>query len=486
MEFDTSSKPSLKGYSPKAYFKLIAFSAFGMFAFFVNFSLPAYQLSIFGWEFGPIATSSTMLVTHLTRLIRAALWEGNFKAMPAIIWAFGVYCVVDMFYLRFNQSWHSSKITTCFSVFKSVGFVLVTLTVANYYFGIQPPLLDWYFTGLESIGENSISFFVLDRILITVSITIPLSAAFLPFLTDYGLVDFVGVMARRFMRPVFRLPGRAAVISVSALLASFVVGHIGASNEYKTGRMNKRESIVVATSFTSASIGFMLVLAMNADIMHIWNIYLWSAFAIMLIVTLISVRIYPLSKISDDYCEGVTPIPESVYTKNILHFAAKEALESATHADNIGKRLVKVMKECIGILGIGATGSTFFAAFGIVLHTFTPVLIIAGYIFWPLVRIAIPASEAVTVSSGAALSFIELTLPSLLVTTGEWSIRTRYMLSVFPVGSIIFLASWVPCIMATDLPVKFADLVIIWLIRMFLTVLITSLFALLLFPAGAM
>jgi len=102
-----------------------------------------------------------------------------------------------------------------------------------------------------------------------------------------------------------------------------------------------------------------------------------------------------------------------------------------------------------------------------------------------LIRIAIPASEAVTVSSGAALSFIELTLASLLVTTGEWSIRTRYMLSVFPVGSIIFLAPWVPCIMATDLPIKFSDLVILWLIQMFLTVLITSLFALLLFPAGA-
>ena len=65
----------------------------------------------------------------------------------------------------------------------------------------------------------------------------------------------------------------------------------------------------------------------------------------------------------------------------VLHFTAKEALESATHADNLGRRLLKVMKECVGILSIGATGSTFFAAFGIVLHTFTPVLMIAGYMF---------------------------------------------------------------------------------------------------------
>ena len=484
-EHNHTLKPGLKGYSAKAYFKFICLSSFGIFAFFMNFPLPNYQLSVFGWQFGTVSANSTMLVTHLTGLIRAALWSGNFKAMPAIIWLFGVYCLYDIFILRFNSCWKTTNLARIFSVFKTLGFILLTFTILNYYFGIHPALFDWYFAGRDFIGGAGIAFFVMDRILISISITIPLAAAFLPFLTGYGLVDFVGVIVRRVMRPVFRLPGRAAVIAVSALLASFVVGHIAANNEYKSGYMTQRESMIIATSLTSASIGFMLVLAQNTNIMHIWNIYLWSTFLIVLVVTIICARIYPLSKIPNTYREGVTPIPEKIYTDHITRYAVKEALETASKADDFGKRLAGIMKETLGVLGTCATGSTFFSAVGIVLYMYTPILTWVGYIFVPFMLIAIPQSEVMTASSGAALSFIEITLPSLLVATGEWSLRIRYMMAVVPVTAVVFLASWVPCIMATSLPVKFSHLIIIWLQRMILSIIITSLFALVLFPAGA-
>jgi len=485
MELDTSTRPSLKGYSAKAYVRFIFFSAFGIFAFFINFPLPAYQITIFGWQFGTVGANSTMLVTHLTNFIRAALWGGNFKAMPAVVWLFGLYCLYDIFVLRFHRSWHTSRVATAFSIFKISGFVLLTLTVSNYYFGFHPAFLNWYFSGREFIGGASIAFFVMDRILISVTITIPLAAAFLPFLTGYGLVDFVGVIVRRVMRPVFRLPGRAAVIAVSALLASFVVGHIAANNEYKSGRMTERESMVIATSLTSASIGFLLVLAQNTNLMHHWNTYLWTTFLIVLAVTIISARLYPLSRVSNSYCAGVTPVPEKAYTQHIMRYAVKEALETASHADDFKKRFSGIMKDTIGVLGVCATGSTFFSAVGIVLYLYTPLLTWIGYIFWPFMRIALPAGEAFTASSGAALSLIEITLPSLLVATGEWSLRIRYMMAVVPVTAVVFLASWVPCIMATDLPVKFSHLLLIWLQRMILSIILAALLALVLFPAGA-
>ena len=479
-----STKPSLAGYSLKTYLKLIIFSAFGIFAFFINFSLPAYQLSVLGWEFGAVGANSTMLVSHLISLIRAALWTGNFKAMPAIIWLFGIYCLADMFLWRFDRSWRSSRVTAAFSLMKTLGFVFLTFTVVEYYFSIAPGFLSFYFTGIALTGGISIAFFVMDRLLIMVFIAIPVSAAFLPFLTDYGLIDFVGVLMRRFMRPVFKLPGRAAVIAVSSLLASFVVGHIGSSREYKSGRFTKREGVVVGTSFTSASIGFMIVLAMNAGIMHMWNMYLWSTFAILLLVTLISVRLFPLRNISDEFCEGVTPSPENVYNEHIMRHAAKEALETASTSENLGKSFVKIMKDCAGVLGICATGTTFFAGVGITLHVFTPLLVWVGYIFWPLMRISLSGTEAVAASSGVILSLIDIILPTLPLLAGEWSLRMRFMMAMIPITSIIFLAAWVPCIMATELPVKFSQLLLVWLVRMVLSILIISLFALVFLPIG--
>ena len=481
----TDAKPSLNGYCVKTYLRLIIPSLFGIFAFFINFPLPEYQLSLFGWQFGTVNAMSTMLVTHLTNFIRAALWTGNFSAMPIIIWLFGVYCLYDIFIARFNSNWRGTKVALIFSLLKVIGFVLLCFTVLHYYFGFSPDFMFWYFSGIDFIGGSAIALFVLDRILVMVTITIPLAAAFLPFLTGYGLVDFFGVIFRRVMRPVFKLPGRAAVIAVSSLLASFVVGHMGANEEYKTGRMTRRESMLIATSLTSASIGFMLVLAMNTGIMHMWNTYLWSTFFLVLLITVITARLYPLSKIPDTYLDGVTPAPEKVYDSHLFQHALNEALTTAQSTDGMKNKFRALTKDTIGVLGVVATGATVFSAIGIVLYTYTPILTWVGYIFYPFALVAMPASEALTVGSGAALSFIELTLPSLLVSAGEWSLRARFMLAVIPCTSIIFISSWMPCIMGTGLPVKFSQLLIIWLQRMILSVLFTALLSILLFPPGA-
>ncbi|MBR5381828.1 MAG: hypothetical protein IK136_04325, partial [Oscillospiraceae bacterium] len=56
--------------------------------------------------------------------------------------------------------------------------------------------------------------------------------------------------------------------------------------------------------------------------------------------------------------------------------------------------------------------------------------------------------------------------------------------AVLPVTSIIFLASFVPCCMGTEVPVKFSHLCIIWLERMILSIIITGIFAVILFPAS--
>ena len=82
------------------------------------------------------------------------------------------------------------------------------------------------------------------------------------------------------------------------------------------------------------------------------------------------------------------------------------------------------------------------------------------------------------------ISFVEVTVPALMVATGVWSLRLRFMLAVLPVTSIIFLASFVPCCMGTEVPVKFSHLCVIWLERMILSILITGVFCLLLFPAS--
>jgi len=482
---------SVKKYSAATWLKFILFSAFGVFAFFINVNFPAYQITIGPWVWGAVKAQSNVLVSHLTNFIKAALYTGNFKFMPFVVWAIGAYAVVDLFWLRPAKAWKTTKINAAFAIFKIIGFIVLTMNIVDIYFGVHFGFMGWMFNPVDALG-TSIANFVMDRILVTICISIPCASLVLPFLCDYGLVDFIGVFVRPIMRPVFKLPGRAAIIMVTAFLGNFSAGHIAVNDQYKSGRMTERESVCIDTSLSTVSVGFLLALATNTGLVNVelwgksyWNTYFWVAFLITLLVALVGVRIFPLNKIPDNYCEGSTPNPEKVITKGIFNAALTEALDIAESQDHVGKRIAYIMKETLNVLGTVSAGTSFFGTFGVVLYIFTPIVGWMGYIFWPFFRLfGFTGAELSTACTGAMISLVEVTVPALLVSVGEWSMRLRFMLAVLPVTSIIFLASFVPCCMGTEVPVKFWHLLVIWLERMIISIIITGIFACILFPAG--
>lgn len=480
----------LSSFSIGTWIKFILFSAFGIFSFFINFKLPEYQINIGPWHWGLVKAQSNVLCSHLTNFIKAALYTGNFKFMPFVVWAIGLFAVVDVIWLRPQKAW-KDKITTAFSIFKIVGFVMLCMNIIDIYFGFHFSFMNWMFNPIASLNDNSIANFVMANILVTICISIPCASLFLPFLVDYGLVDFIGVFVRLIMRPLFKLPGRAAIIMVTAFLGNFSAGHLAVNNYYKTGRFTERESVCIDTSLSTVSVGFLLALATNTGLVNselwgksYWNTYFWVAFLITLLVALIGIRIPPLRNIPDNYCEGVEPNPEKVIKKGLVHAAFAEALEIVEAQDSLIKRIGYIEKETLYVLGTVSAGTSFFGTFGVVLYTFTPIIRWLGFIFWPFFRIfGFTGQELTTACTGAMISFVEVTVPALLVSTGIWSMRLRFMLAVLPVTSIIFLASFVPCCMGTEVPVKFWHLCLIWLERMILSILITGIFAVILFPA---
>ncbi len=482
---------TIKKYSAMTWIRFVLYSAFGVFAFFINFNMPAYQITIGGWQWGAVAAQSNVLASHLTNFIKAALYTGNFNFMPFVVWAIGAYAVVDLFWLRPEKAWKTTKINAVFAVFKIIGFVVLTMVIIDIYFGFHFGFMNWLFTDVDALG-TSIANFVMAKILVTICISIPCASLFLPFLVDYGLVDFIGVFVRPIMRPVFKLPGRAAIIMVTAFLGNFSAGHIAVNDQYKTGRMTERESVCIDTSLSTVSVGFLLALATNTGLVNeslwgksYWNTYFWLAFLITLLVALVGVRIYPLNKIKDDYCPGATPNPEKIITSGMWNAAITEALDIAEAQESPIKRIGLIMKETMNVLGTVSAGTSFFGTFGVVLYTFTPIVGWLGYIFWPFFRIFGFTGEELSVAcTGAMISFVEVTVPALLVSVGQWSMRLRFMLAVLPVTSIVFLASFVPCCMGTEVPVKFSHLCVIWLERMILSIILTGIFAVILFPAS--
>lgn len=378
---------------------------------------------------------------------------------------FAVFGVIDL--IKRRKEKFKNAISTIFSIGRIIGFVIIAMAVFNF--------------GPESLRGNSTGAFALNKIVVPYLVSIRVAAAFLPFLLNYGLVDFIGVLTRPIMRPLFKLPGRAAVIGVSAFLGNFSLGHISINEEYQTGKMTNQECQIIGTGLSTVSIGFLILIANNTGIMSEWNKFFWCAFAITLLVTVIYIRLRPIRKVPQEYCPGGEPAPENEYNTNLLQNAFAEALCASENSGNYFKNLLNIQKNTVVILTAACAETVFFATVGLIIKEYTPIVKYLGYCFYPFVMPFVPLSEVGTVCSAAVLSFIDITLPSLTVATGTWSVRTLFLVSVIPVSSIVFLSSFIPTIMATKVPVKFGDLCLIFIERMILSIILCGIAGLILF-----
>ncbi|MDA6963074.1 hypothetical protein OSM87_25730, partial [Escherichia coli] len=75
----------------------------------------------------------------------------------------------------------------------------------------------------------------------------------------------------------------------------------------------------------------MIVVAKTLGLMEIWNIYFWTTFAVPFIVTAITVRIWPLRSMSEEYYNGQLP-PKETFSGSRLQAAWKEAMDTAAQS----------------------------------------------------------------------------------------------------------------------------------------------------------
>lgn len=145
---------------------------------------------------------------------------------------------------------------------------------------------------------------VLNGLLPILAIWTLVMGMLLPLLVDFGLMEWLGTMAQKIMRPLFKLPGRSAVDGLASWMGNNMVSILITINQYEDGYYSKRESAVIVTSFTITSIAFALIIATILDLAHMFIPFYLTVTAGVLAAALICPRIPPLSRISNDYYEG--------------------------------------------------------------------------------------------------------------------------------------------------------------------------------------
>lgn len=135
--------------------------------------------------------------------------------------------------------------------------------------------------------------FIMKQVLYPTLLYTGISPFFMPFLLNWGLLESVGVLFKPILRPLFKLPGRAAVITVSAFFGSAPVGIITVDNLYKDGRFTHKEAFFMGTSFSTTAISFMVILSELGEITEFWGIYFFACLAGLALIAIVMVRIYP-------------------------------------------------------------------------------------------------------------------------------------------------------------------------------------------------
>ncbi|MBF0794408.1 YjiH family protein [Mammaliicoccus lentus] len=426
----------------KDMWKFYVFSIIGIILFFIPIQ---------------IGKDNTILVDHIHLGIRSLL--GDLTAYYALIIII-IGAILPVIRMDFKKSF-----TDCVLViFKLLGAVIGIM----YVFKIGPKLL----------FDKDYGPFLFDKLMLPLSVLIPVGAIALSFLVGYGLLEFIGVLMQPIMRPIFKTPGKSAVDAVASFVGSYSLGLLITNRVYKDGMYNKKEAVIIATGFSTVSATFMVIVARTLDLMGHWNLFFWSTLIITFVVTAISAHLPPISRESEAYYNNQEGQKESKvkgnYMKAAYDEAKKQSYQSLTLFKNIGLNLKDGVEMTMAILpSILSIGFL-----GLILANFTPIIDWLSYIFYPFIYI-FPIDDKPLLAKSSMISIIEMFLPSLLVVKA--AIEVKFVVAITSISAIIFFSALIPCILATDIKIPIWKLVVIWFIRVALTLLIAIPLSLLIF-----
>lgn len=298
----------------------------------------------------------------------------------------------------------------------------------------------------------------------------------LPLLVEFGLMEFVGALLNKFMRPVFTLPGRSSIDAMASWMGAAPVGVLVTMKQYDEGYYTKREASVIATTFSIASVAFSLVVANVVGIGHLFLPFYVAVSVACIVAAVIMPRIPPLSRKTDEYYEPVgkqvdDTIPEGV---SLVKWGFDEARRKAIGAAS-PKKLAQVGVETV--LDIWLALIPLVMALGtmaLVIAEYTPLFKIISYPLIPvLTMFGLP--EAAEAAPTFLVGFADMFLPAVLG-SGIESELTRFVLAGVSLTQIIYMSEIGILILRSNIPVKLWELAIIFILRTIITLPILVLF----------
>ena len=363
------------------------------------------------------------------------------------------------------------RVNWFWTITRLVGFIFASMVVLDY--------------GPSAITNESTGGLLMDPNdgLVTFLFTIFLFAGLLlPFLTNFGLLEFFGTMMVYIMRPLFKIPGRSSIDALTSWIGDGTIGVLMTSKQYEMGNYTKKEAAIIATSFSIVSITFCIVVLDTVNLSRYFIPYYFTVVLCGLILAIIMPRIFPLAGKDDTYIDGS---PQDLAREKLPagYNSVTHGLENAlrvAEANRNPRRFFEDGFKNVFDLWVGVAPIVMaFGTIALMLAEFTSIFTILGKPFEPILSV-LGLPEAAEAAQTMVVGFADMFLPSILG-AGIESEMTRFVIAVVSVTQLIYMSEVGGLILGTKIPLKFLDLIIIFILRTLISLPIAALMAHLIF-----
>ena len=331
---------------------------------------------------------------------------------------------------------------------RAIAFAIVWMFFANN----GPQSVIHAFTGDVVIG--------LVAGLVTIFLVFPM---LMPLLTEFGLMEFLGTLVRKFVRKLFTLPGRASVDLMASWFGSSVVAVLITGSQLNKGFYTRREAAVSATNFATVSVPFTFIVVSQIGIQAHFLIFYVVMSLTVIALALIMPRIWPLRNIPNTYIEDVgKQIKEDVPLEGAL-FATAVKTASAQANKTTKKDFLSSVKDnylsmFLDLLPIILAWGTFALMINELTDIFEWVSQPMGY-YLQLLQI----EGAFDYAPATLVGFADMFIPAILL--GSAPLHTQFVLGVLSIVQLIYLAETGALIIKSKIPLSVSKLFIIFMMR---------------------
>lgn len=322
---------------------------------------------------------------------------------------------------------------------------------------------------------------VIPSIAVAVFWIIVVGSITMPFLLNYGLIDFVGSLLEPLMRPVWKVPGRAAINAIASFVSSSSVGVLITSKLYKQGVYTEKEAVLVVTGFSAVSVGFAYMVIDTAGLADRFLAVYFSSLLLTLVVSAFIARMPPFNKKSNVYLDGRLQTEDDIKSTktggNVIQSGFSRAAKKAITAPNLKSEMISGLKDGFEVIPKVLSLLCFVAVSALIIAETTPVFDIMGKAFEPLLNILqVPNAELIAPSFPVGIA--EMFLPVLLIKNNVAIIDAgaRYLVTAVSIVQIIFFAETIVVMMASKLPLKLWELIVVFFERTVLAIIFGALF----------